>query len=103
MLRERIRKEKDADTQESLKKMLTKMVRMMVTLLLSIWTQYWLILFIKQVSAEKMDEDKKRKQALIRERKKKEAELVKQGKKPFFLKKCKVLQLYSIQSNYFLS
>jgi ribosomal RNA-processing protein 36 len=55
------------------------------------------------VSAEKMDEDKKRKQALIRERKKKEAELVKQGKKPFFLKKCKVLQLYSIQSNYFLS
>lgn len=40
MLRERIRKEKDADTQESLKKMLTKMVRMMVTLLLSIWTQY---------------------------------------------------------------
>ncbi|KAG1203460.1 hypothetical protein G6F35_012071 [Rhizopus arrhizus] len=67
MLRERIRKEKDADTQESLKKMLTKMV-----------------------SAEKMDEDKKRKQALIRERKKKEAELVKQGKKPFFLKKCKL-------------
>jgi ribosomal RNA-processing protein 36 len=70
MLRERIRKEKDADTQESLKKMLTKMV-----------------------SAEKMDEDKKRKQALIRERKKKEAELVKQGKKPFFLKKSEKRKL----------
>ncbi|KAG1467369.1 hypothetical protein G6F56_004452 [Rhizopus delemar] len=63
MLKDRIKKERDTDTQENLKMMLTRMV-----------------------SAEKTDEDKKRKQNLIRERKKQEAELVKQGKKPFFLK-----------------
>ncbi|CAO3690994.1 unnamed protein product [Rhizopus stolonifer] len=63
MLKDRIKKERDTDTQENLKMMLTRMV-----------------------SAEKTDEDKKRKQNLIRERKKQEADLVKQGKKPFFLK-----------------
>lgn len=46
--------------------------------------------FVTQVSAEKMEQEKKRKQALLRDRKKQEAELVKQGKTPYFLKKCKL-------------
>ncbi|KAI9266939.1 hypothetical protein BY458DRAFT_210433 [Sporodiniella umbellata] len=70
MLKKRIKKERDAETQENLKAML-----------------------IKMTSAEKTDEDKKRKQSLIRERKKQESELVKQGKKPFFLKKSEKRKL----------
>lgn len=46
------------------------------------------MLIILQVSAERFEQEKKRKQELLRERKKQESELVKQGKTPYFLKKC---------------
>ncbi|KAI8067068.1 hypothetical protein BC940DRAFT_301225 [Gongronella butleri] len=47
----------------------------------------------KMKSQEKNDLDRKRKQALARERKKAEAELVKQGKTPYFLKKSEKRKL----------
>jgi hypothetical protein len=46
-----------------------------------------------------MDQEKKRKQALLRDRKKQEAELVEQGKTPYFLKKCKIA-LFFFAFNY---
>jgi hypothetical protein len=46
---------------------------------------------LQQISADKQEQEKKRKQALLRERKKQEAELVKQGKTPYFLKRCKLI------------
>ncbi|KAI7907570.1 uncharacterized protein BX663DRAFT_491346 [Cokeromyces recurvatus] len=70
MLKERIKKEKDADTKEQLQGLLKKMI-----------------------SAEKQEEEKKRKQQLFRERKKQEAELVKQGKTPYFLKRSEKRKL----------
>lgn len=63
MLKERIKKEQDPEAQEHLKSLLLKMV-----------------------STEKQDQERKRKQQLLRDRKKKEAELVKQGKTPYYLK-----------------
>lgn len=41
------------------------------------------------MSREATAREAKRKQELLRERKKAEAELVKQGKKPYFLKRCR--------------
>ncbi|KAI8357262.1 hypothetical protein BD560DRAFT_198386 [Blakeslea trispora] len=70
MLRQRLKKEKDPEEAEKLKSLLVKMV-----------------------SAEKQDQEKKRKQALFRERKKQEAELVKQGKTPYFLKRSEKRKL----------
>lgn len=66
MLKESIKKEQDEEKQEHMKGLLLKMV-----------------------SSDKQDQEKKRKQALLRDRKKQESELVKQGKTPYFLKRCK--------------
>lgn len=66
MLKESIKKEQDEEKQEHMKGLLLKMV-----------------------SADKQEQERKRKQALLRDRKKQESELVKQGKTPYFLKRCK--------------
>ncbi|KAI7894396.1 uncharacterized protein EV154DRAFT_89515 [Mucor mucedo] len=70
MLKESIKKEQDPDAQEHMKGLLMKMV-----------------------SAERFEQEKKRKQELLRERKKQESELVKQGKTPYFLKKSEKRKL----------
>ncbi|KAI9315536.1 hypothetical protein BX666DRAFT_1956555 [Dichotomocladium elegans] len=64
MLRERLKKEKNPEKREQLQNLLSKLI-----------------------SREANIEQAKRKQELIRERKKAEAELVRQGKKPYFLKR----------------
>ncbi|KAG2192676.1 hypothetical protein INT46_006827 [Mucor plumbeus] len=70
MLKESIKKEQDEEKQEHMKGLLLKMV-----------------------SSDKQDQEKKRKQALLRDRKKQEAELVKQGKTPYFLKRSEKRKL----------
>lgn len=70
MLKEQLRKEKNPEAREELKSLL-----------------------LKKTSAERTEQEKKRKQELIRERKKHEAELVKQGKTPYFLKKSEKRKL----------
>lgn len=68
MLKDSVKKERDPEEQERMKGLLLKMV-----------------------SADKMEQEKKRKQKLLSERKKQEAELVKEGKTPYFLKRCNYL------------
>ncbi|CEP07660.1 hypothetical protein [Parasitella parasitica] len=70
ILKESIKKEQDEEKQEHMKGLLLKMV-----------------------SSDKQEQEKKRKQALLRERKKQEAELVKQGKTPYFLKRSEKRKL----------
>ncbi|KAI8082468.1 hypothetical protein BDF21DRAFT_382091 [Thamnidium elegans] len=70
MLKESIKKERDPEEQERMKGLLLKMV-----------------------STDKMEQEKKRKQQLLRERKKQEAELVKEGKTPYFLKRSEKRKL----------
>ncbi|GAN07042.1 ribosomal RNA processing protein 36 homolog isoform X1 [Mucor ambiguus] len=70
MLRESIKKEQDEEKQEHMKGLLLKMV-----------------------SADKQEQERKRKQALLRDRKKQESELVKQGKTPYFLKRSEKRKL----------
>ena len=43
-----------------------------------------------QESKEARDVQEEEKRALVKEHKKKERELTKQGKKPFYIKKCKL-------------
>ncbi|KAI8139455.1 hypothetical protein BJV82DRAFT_627295 [Fennellomyces sp. T-0311] len=70
MLRQRIKKEKNQEKRASMEMLLTKMV-----------------------SREATEKQTKRKQQLLRERKSAEAELVKQGKKPYFLKRSEQRKL----------
>ncbi|KAL7315049.1 rRNA biogenesis protein rrp36 [Mucor circinelloides] len=70
MLKESIKKEQDEEKQEHMKGLLLKMV-----------------------SADKQEQERKRKQALLRDRKKQESELVKQGKTPYFLKRSEKRKL----------
>ncbi|KAI8993187.1 hypothetical protein BDB01DRAFT_314040 [Pilobolus umbonatus] len=70
MLKERLRKENDPEAREELKSLL-----------------------LKKTSAERTEQEKKRRQELLRERKKREAELVKEGKTPYFLKKSEKRKL----------
>ncbi|KAI8637139.1 hypothetical protein BD408DRAFT_425061 [Parasitella parasitica] len=70
MLKESIKKEQDEEKQEHMKGLL-----------------------IKMVSSDKQEKERKRKQALLQERKKQEAELVKQGKTPYFLKRSEKRKL----------
>lgn len=87
MLKESIKKEQDPETQENMKGLLMKMVTQNYNRFL----YFYILTIILQVSAERFDQEKKRKQELLRDRKKQESELVKQGKNPYFLKKCKCL------------
>ncbi|KAI9479573.1 hypothetical protein BDB00DRAFT_775714, partial [Zychaea mexicana] len=70
MLRTSIKKEKNQETRANMESLLLKMV-----------------------SREATEKQTKRKQQLLRERKKAEAELVKQGKKPYFLKRSEQRKL----------
>ncbi|KAI8991596.1 hypothetical protein BDF20DRAFT_845435 [Mycotypha africana] len=70
MLKQRLKKEKNPEKQEEMKHLLQKMM-----------------------TTERQEEEKKRKEALFRQRKKQEAELVKQGKKPYFLKRSEKRKL----------
>ncbi|KAG0176319.1 hypothetical protein DFQ29_006284 [Apophysomyces sp. BC1021] len=70
MLREQLRKQKDPEEREKIQSVLTKMV-----------------------SQESSAKEAKRKQQLARERKKTEAELVQQGKQPYFLKRSEKRKL----------
>ncbi|OAD67881.1 hypothetical protein PHYBLDRAFT_118022, partial [Phycomyces blakesleeanus NRRL 1555(-)] len=72
MLRDRIKKEKDPDTRAELESALIRMV---------------------STSREYSAKEAKRKQLLARERKKVEAELVEQGKTPFYLKRSEKRKL----------
>ena len=69
-LREAIKKTKSEADKEKLKKKLTSME-----------------------SQQKAQRRKEEQQAILSEHKKKEKELIKQGKKPFFLKKCKCFRI----------
>ncbi|ORY89888.1 hypothetical protein BCR43DRAFT_117604 [Syncephalastrum racemosum] len=71
MLQERIKREKDPEQRAEAEALLTKMI-----------------------SREKAEKQARRKKELLRERKKAEATLVKQGKKPYFLKKSEEKKLF---------
>lgn len=111
LLRKQIKKTKNPEHREELQQLLLKMVRMEIkrrglgdeqyvgkyvrqgsaTLITSIT---YLCYF--QTTREASAQEAKRKQQLKRERKKAEAELVKQGKTPYFLKRCKYNRSFGI-------
>lgn len=51
-------------------------------------------------SQQKARENKEKQQAVISEHKKKEKDMVKDGKQPFYLKKCKSIQYSAIRYTY---
>lgn len=56
-----------------------------------------------QESQEAKASREEEKRALVKEHKKRERELTKQGKKPFYIKKCKYIQGHEIMHNHVLS
>ncbi|KAG2226779.1 hypothetical protein INT45_005744 [Circinella minor] len=91
MLRKTIKKEKNQEKRTNMESLLTKMVNYQKHLICVLFCLTFSH-FIK-VSREATEKQTKRKQELLRERKKAEAELVKQGKKPYFLKRSEQRKL----------